>query len=244
MYKLILADDEYELRNGLGTYFPWEEIGFELAASLENGQQVIEYLESHSADVLLCDIRMPVMDGLEVAQYIYRKKLPIYMIMFSGYRDFEYAKKAMQYGARDYIVKSAKFNELVSVFRNLREQLDMENSKKKLAGASKGYYQQIIETIQEQVEREFATVTLEQVAAAVHMNSNYVSKLFYCKTGQLFSEYLLSVKMKKAAEYLSDIRYRTYEVSELVGYSNTKNFSRAFKSFYGITPKEYREGGR
>ena len=94
------------------------------------------------------------------------------------------------------------------------------------------------------MERQFATVTLEQVAAAVHMNSNYVSKLFYCKTGQLFSEYLLSVKMKKAAEYLSDIRYRTYEVSELVGYSNTKNFSRAFKSFYGITPKEYREGGR
>ena len=138
MYKLILADDEYELRNGLGTYFPWEEIGFELAASLENGQQVIEYLESHSADVLLCDIRMPVMDGLEVAQYIYRKKLPIYMIMFSGYRDFEYAKKAMQYGVRDYIVKSAKFNELVSVFRNLREQLDMENSKKNLPEPQRG----------------------------------------------------------------------------------------------------------
>jgi two-component system response regulator YesN len=68
----------------------------------------------------------------------------------------------------------------------------------------------------------------------------YVSKYFKQKTGQNFSNYVIEVKMRKAAELISNFNYKTYEVSELMGYTNPKNFTRTFKSFYGKGPREYK----
>ena len=73
------------------------------------------------------------------------------------------------------------------------------------------------------------------------MNPTYVSKYFKQRTGQKFSDYVISVKMKKAAELLDDIQYRILDVSNMVGYENAKNFSTAFKKYYGKNPKEFRE---
>nr|WP_275900810.1 helix-turn-helix transcriptional regulator [Paenibacillus periandrae] len=75
------------------------------------------------------------------------------------------------------------------------------------------------------------------------MNPDYVSKYFKQKTGQNFSDYIVEIRMGKAIELLQDINYKTYEISELVGYSYPKNFTRTFKKFYGISPREFRNSG-
>jgi len=83
-------------------------------------------------------------------------------------------------------------------------------------------------------------VKLEHAAAAVHMNPSYVSTYFKKATGTNFSEFVLAYKMEKAAELLQERQWKTFEISEMVGYANVKNFIRSFKDYFGQTPGQYR----
>lgn len=248
MYKLVVVDDEYESRNTLCNCFPWNETGFEIAAQFDNGKAAWEYLLKNPADAVLCDIRMPVMSGIELAREMYAVPGKPTIVFLSGYRDFEYAQKALAYGVRYYIVKPARYDELQEVFATLKNEFDLRGSSKSgsLASASgqdaeTGNFQdKIIKTAKKYIEENYRTATLEKVSKLVHMNTSYFSQFFKQKTGSNFSDYLIEIKMKQAAELLKDIHLKTYDVSELVGYTNPKNFTRSFKSYFGMSPREFR----
>jgi two-component system response regulator YesN len=245
MYKLVLVDDEIEIRNGLSQYFPWHEVGFEIVAQFDNGRKALDYLLANPADALLCDIMMPVMTGLEVARELRSASCGIKIILLSGYKDFEFAKQALAYDVKGYIVKPTKYNELLDTFSAVKLELDKARADSAGQGKTESATcnEKVIAAIKDYVEQNYATATLEDAAALVHMNTYYVSKYFKDKTGQYFSEFLVEVKMKKAAELLMDIKYKTYEVSELIGYSQAKNFTRTFKKYYGKNPRQFRNNG-
>ncbi|MEF3312996.1 response regulator [Paenibacillus sp. GYB004] len=249
MYKLLFVDDEYEIRSGLCRFFPWDEIGFEIAGQAENGKQALEFLQKHTVDVVLCDIKMPVMNGIELAEELYKQKSKIKIIFFSGHREFEYAQKALSFGVKSYVVKSTKFSELVHVFEKVKDELDQETytmevpDKEPTAEDSEevqNYYDRVILAIKSHIREHYRDVELDDVARLVHMHPNYVSKLFKKQTGQNFSDYLLDVRMEKAVELLKDVRHRASDVSALLGYTNVKNFTRRFKSYYGKSPRAFR----
>ena len=144
MYQLIIADDEFEIASGIANYFPWEEIGFEVVSSFSNGQEVLSWLRKHSADVLLCDIRMPIMDGIELARQISESPIlsGIPVILLSGYREFEYAKSAMQYHVQHYILKPVtrqKLEQLEDILTELYK--SKEASHQKILALSESNYQ-------------------------------------------------------------------------------------------------------
>lgn len=249
MYKLLIADDDYEIRDGLCTYFPWNELGFDVVFQAENGKQALEYILENPVDILLCDILMPVLSGIDLTDELQQRRKKLKIIFFSGYQDFSYAQQAIKNGVRSYIVKSTKFNELVKVFQEMKKEMDAErmpylnfdiNPKQTGSNADAKMYEKIIATVKQYVVDNYTDAILENAANLVYMNPFYLSKFFKQKTGMNFSDYLLKVKMNKAAELLGNIALKTYEVSELVGYSNPKNFTRAFKAFFGVSPREYR----
>jgi two-component system response regulator YesN len=244
MYKLIIVDDEAEIRNGLCNYFPWGQLGFQIVAQFENGLQTLEYLKNNpSADCLLCDIKMPFMGGLELAKELSGHNSKIKIIFLSGHRDFEYAREALAYQVKDYILKPTKYEELIKVFSRLKTELDQSqahNASPHLPADGGNYNEKIISVIKTYLQKNYPAATLEEAARLVHMNPYYLSKFFKDKTGENFSDYLLAVRMDKAAELLNDIAYKTYEISEMVGYSNPKNFTRTFKKYFGKTPKQFR----
>jgi YesN/AraC family two-component response regulator len=92
------------------------------------------------------------------------------------------------------------------------------------------------------IEENYREASLEEAAIAVNLSPSYLSRIFKEKCGFGFSDYLIRVRMEKACELLSDIRYKSYDIAYYIGYDNPKNFSRAFKTYYGKTPKEYRNG--
>lgn len=239
MYKLLIADDDYEIRNGLCKYFPWHTIGFHVVGNVENGKEALAFVRKNEVDVMLCDIRMPIMSGIEVAAELNEAQSPIQVILFSAYQDFAYAQRAMEAGVRGYILKSTNYDDLIRAFNKIKAELDGQVQQ---PGAKSGQdiSGKIIATIKEYVEENYKSVTLEDLAKLVHMNPDYLSKFFKKNAGVLFSEYLTRVRMDKAADYLNDIAYKTYEISEMVGYSNAFNFTRAFKNYYGMTPRDFR----
>ncbi len=247
MYKLLVADDEYEMRNGMCSFFPWGEIGFEIAGQFENGKQAYDFIMDNPVDVVLCDIIMPVMTGLELARLLKESRNKAKVIFLSGYKDFEYAQQAMEYNVNSYIVKSTDYNNLIRVFSNIKKELDEERgdaaskeSPGNHAENEMNFNEKIISLIKKYVEEHYKSVTLEDLTKVVHMNPDYISRFFKQKTGQNFSDYLIEVRMKNAAALLEDVKYKTYEISEMVGYSNSFNFTRTFKSYFGMSPREYR----
>ncbi len=130
MYKVLLVDDEILVREAISAKIEWKELGFELAGDCENGKEAIEFLKETPVDVVLTDICMPYVDGMEVSKYIYENFPQTAIIIFSGYSDFEYAKQAIQYKAAEYILKPVTAKELTEVLVRIREKLDNERSKK------------------------------------------------------------------------------------------------------------------
>lgn len=249
MYKVLIVDDEYEIRKGISNYFPWNETGFEVIGEAENGREALKIIQKKHVDVVLCDIKMPVMTGIQLVQVLYEQHKNVKVVFLSAYKDFEYAKKALVFGVRDYIVKPTKYKDLLNVFIKIKHELDMEQIDNQKNETIKDedvenlhYHDKVIITIKDIVRNNYQNVTLQDVAEKVNMSTSYLSKYFKMKTGENFSDYLFRVKMEKARELLMDIRYKTYEVSELVGYTSPKNFTRSFKKYYGQNPRDFRNG--
>lgn len=244
MYKLVLADDDAEIRNGLSQYFPWTQFGFELVKTFRNGAEAWDYLREHDADALLCDISMPVMGGLELARRLYEQESGTTVVLLSGYTEFEYARQALAYNVKRYLVKPTGYEELCSEFTRLRLELDRSREKHTDSDteALPAHSQQVSNILKAYVQKHYCTASLDEASRLVHMNSDYVSKFFKQHTGENFSDYVVRIRMNKAAELLGDIRYKTFEISEMVGYSYSKNFTRSFRKFYGMSPREYRNG--
>ncbi len=120
MYSLVIVDDEPAIRRGLARHIDWASMGFEVVESFEDGEDALAYLEHHHVDAVLTDIRMSVVSGLSLAKTIRDRGLETEVVILSGYKDFEYARSAMQSGVRSYLLKPASEEELREVFDGVR----------------------------------------------------------------------------------------------------------------------------
>lgn len=129
MYKIIIADDEDNVREGIRDSLNWDELGFEVVGDFENGRDVLQSLEQLQPDVVLTDINMPLMDGLEVSRYLFEHYPQTKIIILTGYDEFEYAQQALKLKVHDYILKPNTADELSQILSKVKADLDDENRK-------------------------------------------------------------------------------------------------------------------
>lgn len=127
-YRLVIVDDDEEIRNGLAEIVDWKSCGFAVAAVLKDGEEAIRYLDRQPADAVLSDIRMTYASGLSVAKHISERGLPARIVLISGFQEFELAKEALRYNVFDYLLKPTDLDEVYRVFRALKEQLDRDRA--------------------------------------------------------------------------------------------------------------------
>lgn len=235
MYKMLIVDDEQEIRNGYSKYFPWEQLGFEIVGTAEDGQKALEFMNKLPVDVVLCDIVMPNISGIELAGKIKELGLETKVMVLSGYSDFEYARKAFANGAFDYVLKSDKHQVLVKALEKLKKQLDDEII---LPVAVEDY--ELVDRIKKYILEHYKTVTLYDAAEYVCLSTSYISRLFKDKTGMNFYAYVLKIKLEQAKRLLENPKTKIYDIADNIGYSNSKNFNRIFKKMVGMNPTDYR----
>lgn len=126
LYRIMLVDDEEEVRKGIIRKIDWENLGFQVVGDAENGQDALEKIEQLEPDVIMTDIRMPYMDGLTLSARIRQKYPSIKILIFSGYDDFEYAQQAIKLNVTEYILKPVNVEELTEILNRVRENLDEE----------------------------------------------------------------------------------------------------------------------
>ena len=152
-YGLIIIDDEEMMRDGLSSLIKWDEIGFHLEGVFEDGRDAIEWLGENDTHVILTDLRMTYVSGLDVASFVREKKLDIKIVIISGYSDFEAAQQALGYQIRDYLLKPISAKKIRDIFTKLKDELDRE--KEELDAISREINN--FESLQNYVEERFVS---------------------------------------------------------------------------------------
>lgn len=154
-YRILLADDEEEVRKAIIRKIDWESLGFEVAGDADNGEEALEKIEQLKPDVVMTDIRMPYMDGLSLTARIRQKYPSIKVLIFSGYDDFEYAQQAIKLNVTEYILKPVNVEELTGILNRVRESLDEEIEQRRNVRLLRESYQNSLPIIRELFLNDF-----------------------------------------------------------------------------------------
>lgn len=130
MYKVLIADDEAIIRKGLIKIIDWESLGYEIVGEASNGKEVLNFIDRDNPDVVLIDIKMPTLHGLDAIRTARENGFTGRFIILSGFADFSYAQEAIKYGVSSYITKPVDENALADILSDIKNQLDEEFSNK------------------------------------------------------------------------------------------------------------------
>ena len=147
-YTLLLVDDEEEVIQIIMKKIAWEEIGFSVIGHANNGVKALEMVEEYQPDVMITDIKMPYMDGMELAKQVKAEYPDTKILFFTGFDEFEYAREAIHLEAEEYILKPLNAIELTEIFKRLKTKLDQEISEKRNAKILQEYYLESLPLLQ------------------------------------------------------------------------------------------------
>lgn len=241
-FHILLVDDEYYLRQSLKRRIDELDNGFVVSKEAANGAEALEILRSENIQVVISDIRMPEMDGLELAQRIRELYPDIRVIILTGYADFAYAQEALRQGVADYLLKPVNSEDLESVLSRIRLQLEkiyrLPDDDSLSRHSAEESVQLAISYMQEHYTED---VDIGLLAESLGFTSAYLTKLFnrHVKVSPL--KYLTELRIREAKRLLSDTDYSIGKVGELVGYPDQFHFSKTFRKATGVNPSAYRK---
>ena len=130
MYRILLVDDEILVRDAIRENIDWKAMDCELVGDCDNGKAAVEFVQTHPVDIVLTDILMPYMDGMELSRFLHDNYPDIVIVIFSGFGEFEYAKKAIQYDVSEYMLKPVTAMELRAVIEKMKKKVDQRREEK------------------------------------------------------------------------------------------------------------------
>ena len=125
-FTIILADDEKHILQGMLDGIPWLSLGYRVVATADNGKEALELAKQHHPDLLISDIKMPFMTGIELAKNIHENFMQIKVVLFSGWDEFEFARSAIRYGVSEYMLKPIDYPEMSKLLKRMHEELEAE----------------------------------------------------------------------------------------------------------------------
>ncbi|MNW37748.1 putative response regulatory protein [compost metagenome] len=229
--RIIMVDDEELVREGLSKQLRKYRSHWKVDRVFANGRQALDYLSCHQADVMLTDIRMPEMDGLELVKAASEMAPGMKSVILTGYAEFDYAREAIRYGVADYLLKPLEYQSIIE----LLDRLERENGRSPYLGTMEKALYYIEEHYRD------SSLSLTKVADHVNLSSAHFSRMFKLENGEPFIQYLTGLRLKQAAFLLEYSQLKIYEVGREVGYQDSHYFYNLFKKHFEMTPLQYRE---
>lgn len=245
MLKVLIVDDEALVRRGIVLGVDWASMGCVVVGEAANGEEGIAAVERFSPNLIITDVRMPRMDGIEMMNRLRAGGCRAHVIVLTAYSDFSYARSALQFGADDYLLKPFQDQELTAAIdkirRKEREQTSLtpQDTLPLLKGDKSKYVLQALEYIAAHYGDQDISIT--SIAAHLGVSEGHLSHVFKKETSYTIISYLTQYRIHTAMKLLQDCRYKVYEVAEMVGYRDVAYFGSTFKKLVGVSPSEYQD---
>ncbi|WP_339225037.1 response regulator [Paenibacillus sp. FSL H8-0332] len=269
--RVLIVDDEYYFRQLLIRLVDWEAAGFEVAAEADDGSAALQIIGEQSIDLIITDIEMPNMNGLEFIGEVRKLNSAAKLIFITSYDNFSYAQQAISLGADHYLLKPVDEDAVERALHTIRTQLtekwEAERYINRLrikagdvqepqAGDARAQKRQssgtaLIGKTIAYVTAHYAedTLSLQSTASALFVNPSYLSHAFKKETGESFVEYVTNVRLGEAMKLLSQGASeeeapapKIATIARQVGYKDPFYFSKCFKKRYGMTPNTVYSG--
>ena len=235
MKKIVIVEDEFRTRQGLGHLINKVDLGCRVIGEAENGYEGLKMIRDLEPDIVITDIRMPKMDGLEMIEKVQAMGIECVFAILSGYADFEYARQGLRLGVKEYLLKPATISDVKELLRKLSE----EGKEREEDGQTAEYSAAVKEMVSVIEENYGMRLGLDGFSDRFRLTPEYLSNLFAKETGMTFSNYLKKVRIEKAKELILNTDMKIYEVAYSVGYPDQKYFSKVFKEYTGVSAKQY-----
>ena len=243
MLKVLVVDDESVVRRGIVLGVDWASMGCVVVGEATNGEEGIAAVERYNPNLIITDIRMPHMDGIEMMTELRRRGCRAHVILLTAYSDFSYARSALQFGAADYLLKPFRDQELVAAIGRVREREQMQTSlaPQDMLSLAKGDKSKYVLEAMNYIAEHYSDsdISITPIARSLGVSESHLGHVFKKETSYTLSGYLTSYRMHKAMELLKDCRSKVYEVAEQVGYRDITYFSSTFKKAVGFSPSEF-----
>ena len=242
MHKALIIDDEKPVRIAISKLGHWTQYHLEQPEQCENGKEALAVMRELRPSLIFVDMQMPVMHGTEFLEKASGEFTDCAFIVISGYDDFEYARSAIRNGAIDYLLKPVVEDELNAAIERAMKSLHPDedfNSSGQVRDNPAA--EDVIELIKDRIDKNYSdNIKVSDFSEQYFFSSEYLSRLFKIRYGSNIYEYLLMVRMERAKELLLKYDLKIQDIALRTGYTDTNYFSKAFRTYTGLTPSEYR----
>lgn len=235
MKTIVIVEDEFRIRQGLGSLINKVNMGCKVIGEAENGYEGLKMIQDLEPDIVITDIQMPKIDGLQMIEQAKEMGAACTFVILSGYADFEYARRGMRLGVKEYLLKPAT----IFCVKELLVKLAGNEEEEACRPEEEEYSGMVKEMIAIMEESYGMRLGLDTFADKFRLTPEYISNVFAKETKMTFSNYLKKVRIEKAKELILSTDMKIYEVACSVGYSDQKYFSKVFKEYTGVSAKQF-----
>lgn len=248
MYRVMIVDDEQLTRQYIRNYITQHTVNWQVTAEAMDGSEALDLLNNQRVELVVTDIRMPIMDGLVLCDHISRTYPETKIIILSGYDEFTYAQQAMKLGVSQYLLKPIVKEELSEALERVAQMIEKKTSSNSNEAPydnkeDEAYDRSIAAQARDYICKHYGEpISLVEVADKLGVNASYLSSLFHRTINESYIKFLTRVRMEQAVKYLKyNPNIKIYEVAERVGYISVKHFSHVFKKYCSMSPGEFQE---
>ena len=243
MMKVLVVEDEEMIRKGIVLAVDWAALDGVVVGEASNGEEGLQAAERYAPTLIITDMKMPKMDGIEMLRRLREAGNNAFVIILTAYDSFAYAQSALRLGAVDFLLKPFHDGELEQAVQALRRRMEPSQGGPAIPGLKKGdkskYVLQAMSYIGEHYDNP--NITVAEIAQSIGISEGHLSHTFKKETDYTLLNYLTRYRIHKAMELLRDCRVKVYEVAQQVGYKDITYFSATFKKVVGISPSEYQD---
>ncbi len=243
MMKVVVVEDEALVRRGIVLTVDWAGVDCAVVGEAADGMEGLAVIRETQPDLIVTDIKMPRLDGLEMVRQLREEGSRAHVIILTAYSDFSYAQAALKLGAVDFLLKPFQDGELEEAVTRLRSRVGSgapQTPDLEVAEEGKGKY--VMEALR-YIAKHYndPEISVSSVARDLGISEGHLSHVFKKETSRTLGSYLTDYRIHVAMELLRDCRSKVYEVAEQVGYRDITYFSSTFKRVVGLSPSEYQK---
>lgn len=252
--NLLIVDDEIFSIQGILDSVDWTKVKFDKVLTANNFSQAMNIFLQDRIDILLCDIEMPFGNGIELVGWVKEHYPKVECVFLTCHGEFTFASSAIKLQCFDYILKPVPTDVLENTLLRAQKKIEQEKQDQNYLEYGKMYVNQMKENTEEEqtgdvvykikayIKENIAEeLNVEMLARLVNLSPDYLTKVFKKETQLTLNDYIIQQRMFLAKELLMTSNMSVNRVSDKTGYTNYSYFSKAFKKYYGVSPREMQQ---